>query len=435
MKPSRPLSPLPSRFTLRTASSIAALVLGTLCTQAATAGVSVLQPAKRVDATKPLTLTLLFGDDDAADNYRIPDTLKVSASADMAAPVQMILQRQGSGPSEVALAKGQYRKVSYSGVVPASLRGIVRIEPIDYDASAVMVSLVRPDSKLGPLPESPPAAEGGASPTKVAASSSSITAGTSAPVVDAPPAAIDLINASRLSLNEPTYFVGGNSGRDANAKFQISFKYRIFEPNDPRSRGVIDNLYFAYTQFSIWDLQAPSSPFRDTNYRPSLYYFLPDLGLTQPGSFISRTSVATGLEHESNGQDGAKSRGINIAFVQPSVSFGNLNDYHLTVAPKIYTYLGPLRDNPDIADYRGHVDLRLSFGKPDGIEFSTMLRKGKNSNAGSADNQLSYPLARLIPGTAGYIMASYYYGYGESLLNYNQKLVPQFRVGFALSRW
>ncbi|HEY4318597.1 MAG TPA: phospholipase A [Herbaspirillum sp.] len=407
--------------------------LAVLLAQQACAGVAMLQPTKRYDASKPLVLTLLFGDDDAGGNYDIPDTLKISASADMTAPVQLTLKREGGGASSLHLAKGEYRKVSYAGALPPTLRGMVRIEPVDYDASAVMVTMVRPDAAIGALPDTPAVAGDGA-PAGAGNGSAAMAAGAAAdaPAVKAPPAAVDLLNASRISFKDPTYFIIGNSGRDFSAKFQLSFKYRIFQPDDPRSRGLIDNLYLGYTQFSIWDLQAPSSPFRDTNYRPSLYYFLPDLGVAN--SVVSRMSVAAGLEHESNGQDGAKSRGLNIAFVEPSVSFGKLDDYHFTVAPKIYGYLGPLSDNRDIADYRGNVDLKLSFGKPDGVAFSTLLRKGRNSNAGSADSQLSYPLSQLIPGTAGYLFANYFYGYGESLLTYNQKITPQFRIGFSLSR-
>jgi outer membrane phospholipase A len=410
-------------------SAFAALFAHQAC-----AGVAMLQPTKRYDASKPLELTLLFGDEDSGGHYDIPDTLKISASADMTAPVQLTLKRNGGGASRLDLAKGEYRKISYSGVLPPALRGIVRLEPVDYDASAVMVTMVRPNAATGALHDATAASgdDAQAGADSGASYASNVAAGANAPAVQAPPAAVDLLNASRISFKDPTYFIIGNSGRDFSAKFQLSFKYRIFQPDDPRSRGLIDNLYLGYTQFSIWDLQAPSSPFRDTNYRPSLYYFLPDLGVAN--SVVSRMSVATGLEHESNGQDGAKSRGLNIAFVEPSVSFGKLDDYHFTVAPKIYAYLGPLSDNPDIADYRGNVDLKLSFGKPDGVAFSALLRKGRNSNAGSADSQLSYPLSRLIPGTAGYLFADYFYGYGESLLTYNQKITPQFRIGFSLSR-
>ena len=404
------------------------IVAATLFAQQACAGVALLQPAKQYDASKPLVLTLLFGDDGGGDQYQIPDTLKVSASADMTAPAQLVLKRIDAGSSTIRLAQGEYRKVSYAGTLPPSLRGSVRIEPVDYDAAAILVTLVRPNPALGALPQSNENAGASAAPTIAG----NANANANDPPVAAPPAAVDLLNASRISFKDPTYFIIGNSGGEVSAKFQLSFKYRIFQPNDPRSRGLINNLYFGYTQFSIWDLQAPSSPFRDTNYRPSLFYFLPDLGMTN--NFISRMSLATGLEHESNGQDGVKSRSLNIVFVEPSFSFGKLDNYHLTVAPKIYTYIGSMSDNPDIADYRGNVDLKISFGKPDGIGFSTLLRKGRNRNAGSADNQLSYPLSQLIPGAAGYLFAEYFYGYGESLLSYNQKVTPQFRVGFSLSR-
>ncbi|MFX5595319.1 phospholipase A, partial [Acinetobacter baumannii] len=78
--------------------------------------------------------------------------------------------------------------------------------------------------------------------------------------------------------------------------------------------------------------------------------------------------IATGLEHESNGRDGTASRSINTYFIEPTFNFGNLNDYHFKVAPKVYAYLGPTSDNQDIADYRGHLDLKLAYGKPDGLE-------------------------------------------------------------------
>lgn len=119
-----------------------------------------LQPSKRYDATKPLVLTLLFGDE-GGGSHDIPDTLKISASADMTAPVQWNLQRVQTGnggasrlTSHLDLAKGEYRKVNYSEKLPAKLCGLVRIEPVDYDASAVVVAMVLPDASIGALPES-----------------------------------------------------------------------------------------------------------------------------------------------------------------------------------------------------------------------------------------------------------------------------------------
>nr|WP_083444734.1 phospholipase A [Herbaspirillum rhizosphaerae] len=403
-------------------------------THGAVAGISVLQPPKVIDGNKPFVLTLMVSEDEhASQAYALPDDLVIAASADMTPPVQVHLRRDGAGPGQFTLQRGEFRKVTYSAELPRYLRGVIRIETVGVDASPVLVAVVRAKPGQEQVADASVAAaatsvEGGAATP----SASAITPGASSSPIGIAPAAADLINTPRLSFNEPMYFAAGNSGGNRNAKFQLSFKFRIFQPDDMRSRGLIDNLYFGYTQFSLWDLQSPSSPFRDTNYRPSLYYYLPDVGIHN--SVLSRVSIASGLEHESNGRDGPQSRGLNIFFVQPTLTFGNLNDYQFRISPKIYTYLGPLSDNPDIGQYRGHTDLKLAFGKPDGVEFSTTLRKGTRSNTGSADSMLSYPLARLIPGTAGYLMASYFYGYGESLLTYNQKSTPQFRIGYSLSR-
>jgi outer membrane phospholipase A len=67
----------------------------------------------------------------------------------------------------------------------------------------------------------------------------------------------------------------------------------------------------------------------------------------------------------------APPRSINTYFIEPTFNFG---DYHFS-RPQGYAYLGPTRDNPDIGDYRGHMDLKLAYGKPDGVEVATMLRK------------------------------------------------------------
>lgn len=369
-----------------------------LITQHATAGVAVLQPPKVVDANQAFSLTLLISADDQGPySYAVPDHVMIKVTADMLPPVAVRLERGGDIAGQLTLQQGEFRKVTYSAILPRHLRGVVRIETVDIDTSSMLVALVRPRDGE-PLMATPD----------------------------------DLINMSRVSLNEPMYFIAGNSGGYATAKFQLSFKFRLFQPDDMRSRSLLDNLYLGYTQYSIWDLQKPSAPFRDTNYRPSLYYFLPDVGIHN--SVINRMALATGIEHESNGRDSIYSRSLDVFFVQPSWSFGKLDGYQLLVSPKLYAYLGSLPDNPDLAHYRGHMDLRLALGKPDGFELATTLRKGTRSNYGSANTSLSYPLSQLLPGTAGYVMAGLFYGYGESLLTYNQKLTTQFRVGYSISR-
>ncbi|GJG93193.1 phospholipase A [Cupriavidus pauculus] len=400
---------------------------------AAQGAVSLLQPPRQIDGTRPLTLTLLVSADADTRRYAVPETLQVNASGDLAAPVRMELKRVGSGPSVLNLRPGENRTISYSAAWPAGLRGQVRLDVTGIDAAPVLISLNRaplPGEIAPPVAAKPatPATDAtpAATPTDAAPVTPIVAAGNTPP----PPAPADLRDAQRLSFNEPMYIMfGAHDG--ANAKFQISFKYRIFEGEDPNSKSVLDNLYFAYTQFSLWDLAGDSRPFKDTNYRPSLYYYLSDTGVKN--SLISRMSIATGFEHESNGRAGDDSRAVNTVFVKPTMYFGDQTDWHWRVAPKVYAYVGK-SDNEDIAHYRGYMDLNIAYGRPDSWELAATLRKGTRKGYGSVDTQLTYPLARLLPGTAGFLMAGFFYGYGESLLYYNQKTPWQFRIGYALSR-
>lgn len=427
--------PFPGRATERRAIArlVSALALAGAVSvpMSAQAAVALLQPARQIDGTRPLTLTLLITADAATRRYAVPETLQVTAAGDLAAPVRIDLKRVGTGPAVLNLRPGENRTVSYRAEWPADLRGQVRLDVTGIDAAPVLVTLNR-----APVPGGipPAAATAAATPASPAAPADGdklpvtpvVSADNNAPA----PAPADLRDAQRLSFNEPMYLMfGGHNG--ANAKFQISFKYRIFEGKDPNSKSVLDNLYFAHTQFSLWDLAGDSRPFKDTNYRPSLYYYLSDTGVKN--GTISRLSVATGFEHESNGRDGTDSRGVNTLFVKPTIYFGDQTDWHWRVAPKVYAYVGK-SDNEDIAHYRGYMDLNIAYGKPDSWELAATLRKGTRKGYGSIDSQLTYPLARLIPGTAGYLMAGFFYGYGESLLYYNQKTPWQFRVGYALSR-
>jgi len=432
------LSPAVRRRAVAPSLSALALTCTLQFPLSAHGAVALLQPAREIDATRPLTLTLLVSADQQTRRYAAPETLEITATGDLGSPIRMTLHRVDNGPTILNLKRGENRTLSYSAEWPATLRGQIRLDVTGIDAAPVLLSLNRAPAAGGTATAQASPAAQTETPTAAPAQTASadaqpkppltpiVTAESNAP----PPAPADLRDAQRLSFNEPMYLMfGAHNG--ANAKFQISFKYRIFQGEDPNSKSVMDNLYFAYTQFSLWDLAGESRPFKDTNYRPSLYYYLSDTGVKN--SVISRLSVATGFEHESNGRSGDDSRGINTLFVKPTMYFGDQTDWHWRVAPKIYGYVGK-SDNEDIAHYRGYMDLNVAYGRPDSWEFSATLRKGTRKGYGSIDAQATYPLARLLPGTAGYLMAGYFYGYGESLLYYNQKTPWQFRIGYALSR-
>jgi phospholipase A1 len=234
-----------------------------------------------------------------------------------------------------------------------------------------------------------------------------------------------------LSANEPTYFVVGSDSRNgADARFQLSFKYRLFDPESSLSKfsPLFSNLYFTYTQTSLWDLGDDSSPFRDTSYRPGLYY-----GWAGSDKAWLPNDWRAGLEHESNGQSGADSRSLNIAYLKPIWHMDLDHGKRLSFLPKIYHYIDK-SDNDDIQRYRGYADWILRYGREDGLIVNGMYRQG---TAGYASGQvdLSYPLStRIFARTGTFVHLQLFSGYGETLLDYDRDRDTQVRVGFSITR-
>jgi phospholipase A1 len=229
-----------------------------------------------------------------------------------------------------------------------------------------------------------------------------------------------------LSENEPMYFVLG--ARDGvTARFQLSFKYRLFDAGSGfgGSQPWLAGFYFAYTQTSLWDLSSDSKAFRDTSYRPSLFW---KWERTDNRTWIDGARV--GGEHESNGRDGPRSRSINVLFVQPewrwAVGGGNI-----LFAPRLKRYMDK-EENPDIEEYRGHVDWKLRYDTGGSWIASAMARTG-TAGKGSLQLDLARRTRDLKFGpVSGYVYFQYFNGWGEDILDYNVRRNAQLRVGFAI---
>jgi outer membrane phospholipase A len=237
-----------------------------------------------------------------------------------------------------------------------------------------------------------------------------------------------------ISPNEPVYFSLGFN-ETINAKFQISLKFRPFGPTDDAIKGedVWNDIYLAYTQTSIWDLESESKPFFDTSYRPSIFYQRRDIGELFGGRF----SIRGGFEHESNGKGGADSRSINILFIRPSWWWTIDRRWAVAFSPKAYTYLEN-SENPDIAEYRGYVDWQVTLAQHKGIRLATTFRVGTEGYS-SVLADFSYPFEDITPLRAigmkhGYLHLQYFNGYGETILAYDKKLAWQLRVGLMIVR-
>ncbi len=322
------------------------------------------------------------------------------------------LRGQAGGGALVAARGFSYR--SFSFMVPADARG------------RLVLDLKQPQP-VRALIEVTAAADPGRTPGIVSAPLSNVLPGQPAAT------AIQRSFAGRFAAHEPVYFVYG--GAAPGAKFQFSFKYRLL--GDKAGLGdalpALRGLYLGFTQRSLWDIDANSSPFYDTSYMPEM--MLESQAVVEPsGGGYKFLGWQAGVRHESNGRDGSFSRSLNIVYARPAFAFGRLDGWNLVVAPRVFAYVFGLGDNPDIADYRGHVELLAVAGRNDGPALALTGRLGNGAHRGSLQADLTVPVKfdKLFD-FATYFLIQYWDGYGESLRDYNKR-TQTVRAGFSLVR-
>jgi phospholipase A1 len=208
------------------------------------------------------------------------------------------------------------------------------------------------------------------------------------------------------------------------AQFQISLKV-------PLGIDVFNafDIYAAYTNRSFWQFYNHdiSSPFRETNHEPEVWaQFTPSwevFGFTNLANSI-------GVAHQSNGQGGVLSRSWNRIFANFVFARGN---FAFDFKPWVrLSEKAENDDNPDITDYLGHFEIRAGY-KWNGQVFSLMSRNNLESgfDRGAVELGWSFPLWK-YPYLKGYIQ--YFYGYGESLIDYDRR-VNRIGIGISLNDW
>ncbi len=191
------------------------------------------------------------------------------------------------------------------------------------------------------------------------------------------------------------------------ARFQLSFKFRLWATDDRRF-----GVWAAYTQQNQWQVynKAMSSPFRETNYEPeAMLTYNPDLALG--GGFHWRL-FNLGLNHQSNGRTDALSRSWNRVIATFGVETDN---FVLLVRP--WYRIGEEEaedDNPDIEDYLGYGDITGIY-KWHGHSFTLMGRGNPSTGKGAA--QIAWTTPPLLGPLRGYVQA--FTGYGDSMIDYN----------------
>jgi phospholipase A1/A2 len=317
----------------------------------------------------------------APPDQPLPDEITLRVQVDV---TELLLPAQAQGPAEGARRR-------YAAVMPARAGGPATLSLAGRDANSIALVIARRD-EMQRLTGRQDAAE-------------------------EPP----------LSEEDPVYFVVG--ARDGwTGRFQLSFKYRLFDPGTGfgAEQPWLVGFYFGFTQTSFWDLSAASKPFHDTGYRPSFFW---KWQRTDERAWVD--AVRLGFEHESNGQAGDTSRSINVLFVRPEWRWSAGRGGMIEFTPKFYTYLTK-GENPDIPLYRGYVDWRVRHDAG-GEWITTAVARVGTSGKGSLLLDMSRRTRDFKVGPlSGYLHLQFFNGYGESILDYNVRRNAQLRVGLAI---
>lgn len=207
-----------------------------------------------------------------------------------------------------------------------------------------------------------------------------------------------------------TVFKGDEFFEPVEAKFQISLKAPIAD----NILGWGDHWYLAYTNRSFWQAYNShiSSPFRETNHQPEGW-----ISFDNDWNILGWKNrlIDIGIVHESNGQTATLSRSWNRAYLRFLFEKDN----------SAFSFKPWIRfpenenddDNPDITHYMGNGEFNY-FTKYTDHNFRMTLRNNFDfdDNKGALELGYTYPIHRNLN-----FYTQWFYGYGESLIDYNYR--------------
>ncbi|AHI28985.1 phospholipase A [Marinobacter similis] len=205
-------------------------------------------------------------------------------------------------------------------------------------------------------------------------------------------------------------------------KYQISFKV-------PLLTGMLDDrttMWFGYTQKSFWQVynQDESAPFRETNYEPELFLrYQTDLKIGKG----TMNAVTFGFNHQSNGQSEPRSRSWNRITASAAYSYDR---WLFILQPWYRIPEGDEDDNEDIERFLGHANYTAVYKLREDRTLSLNLMNNlRSDNKTSVEFGYSFPMGDTVRG-----FFQYYNGYGESLIDYNER-TERFGIGIMLNDW
>jgi phospholipase A1 len=307
--------------------------------------------------------------------------------------------------SRVEIAGYGFIKRPYKVRLPADLTGPIRLLPETLDTGSITVLVNAPPPEASVSNQLP---------------------------LDQSPALVQSY-LDNFAVHEPMYFLLGVDPGLERSKFQLSFKYRLFNPEGWMAGSFpwISEFHLGYTQLSLWNLKDDSVPFEDTSYMPEVFYLFPMIDLHVP--VINTFGIQTGFQHESNGKGGDDSRNTNYLYIQPILGMSLIGPFDLKIVPRMFTYIGNSEGtNDDLPSYRGYLDFEIGIFDPEGLALdSHVWLAGKGA---TVQVDLTFPMGRLFGKSLNlYLQAQYFSGYAETLLNYRQRH-DVFRLGFSIVR-
>jgi len=212
--------------------------------------------------------------------------------------------------------------------------------------------------------------------------------------------------------------------QSSEVKFQISLKTQLNEQDLLFTR---DSLSLGITLEAWWQLYSSdiSSPFRESNYQPELFYMVPLLW----GPLGGNTALVAGLEHQSNGQVQGLSRSWNRLYGMLIYERGNFVAsvrpwYRLPEKAKQNPEDAEGDDNPDILEFMGYGEVRASW-RDHSYEYALAWRGNPDTGKGAITVGMTFPLLAKFRG-----FVQYFNGYGDSLVDYNHF---QQRIGLGVA--
>jgi|GEM_PF-709452 len=235
---------------------------------------------------------------------------------------------------------------------------------------------------------------------------------------------------SLIETYKPMYVIFGDMKHQV--KIQISFMIPVVYPYKT-------GLYFGYSQTMIWHLYSPDNPMAEINFIPEFLW-----------KFQSKNNIANNVDlgvldyiqvgfwqHRSNGEIQTGSKGWDRSYLEIQLSADIIKQLNIGLNIRgsyiwgTFDNVGNISDNPDIFEYAGYLELKVFMKFNKLIPFMSNEEIYMKMKFGSAyggfdwskgGREYGIKFKALVDWFRPYFFLQIYEGYGETCINYNQKV-------------